>query len=142
MIGRRIGIGMIGNKLKGFTHYFSLNNKNSVIIAFRPSLTPGYMSLSPYINDKHGNAIYEFSDNTFEVQCKSRTKIEVNIFKRHVDFEFKNETNVKKYKYSFKRPRVPIWREVGTSIGGEDNSSGDYGGRATQRMTLHAKLYT
>lgn len=45
------------NKIGGFTNYFSANNRQSVLYAWRPDKTYNRIQVTPYVNDKKGGFI-------------------------------------------------------------------------------------
>jgi hypothetical protein len=128
------------NKLKGVTCAASANNKSTVMVGFRPSNIDGFMVVTPYINDRKERAKYEPLGSGFVVECNKKFKVKINIYSKQTQFIFEQGNNKRSYTYKFKRPFFPIWREVGTWMGGANNEPGRFGGYATQYMEIQARL--
>lgn len=130
------------NKLKGVTAAFSANNRNTVMVGWRPSNIDNFMVLTPYINTRKGKAKFEDRSSGFVVECNKPFTVDIRIYSRQTQFTFKQGDIERKYTYRFKRPFPTIWREVGTWIGGENNDpyGQPFGGAATQYMKIEARI--
>jgi len=121
------------NKLKGVTNFFSANNKQSVMLAWRPVKDAlNTFDIFAYVNQKNGDFSYSWLghvmagiEETFWLEWEKSKAI----------FGWKNETY---WEEEIKRPCV--MRGIGTWIGGENNSKGEFGGVASQDMSLIAKM--
>lgn len=122
-------------KIKGITHFFSPNNKRSLMLAFNLEDDTETYSLTAYTNDEKrtGKAFLRsekvpyVAGQRFKCICvMGRRKAKYQIY---VDDELKLEVI-----HPFKRARTV--REVGTYAGGADNAAGPYGGEARKRMQM------
>ena len=123
------------NKLKGLTYFFSANNRCSALIGWRPAKAENTFEVMPYTNDRKGR--FQFSPGIL-VYAGEMVYAESYIGPNHVEYRLKYYGVETSYKHDFNRPWLRVFREVGTSIGGANNSPGKYGGYATQDMKLWA----
>lgn len=121
------------NKLKGLTHAFSLNNHTTAMLAWRPAHKLHTMEVAAYTNDKNGDWMIgpwktiACGDKGI-ASCKFDQGVaKYSIILPHHEVDF----------VTHPFPQCAMMREVGTSIGGADNSPGPYGGKATQAMKLY-----
>lgn len=122
------------NKLKGITWAFSANNKCSAMTAWRPGKLENVFEITAYTNDRRGG--WTITGDPVEVYAGEVFYCDVTIFDDAVRYEVSYFGNVTEYVHPWHRPWLPYYRETGTWIGGEDNSPGPYGGKATQYMEM------
>ena len=121
-------------KLKGITHFFSLNDHRSCMIAFNYGDEYETYNLTAYTNDKSYPKGW-FASGQIIVESKE-----------HFEFENLFGENCMHYSGSSESGLVldeihqintfRLGREVGTSPGGKNNSPGPYGGRAFKDMSM------
>lgn len=119
------------NKLKGLTCYFSANNYNSAMIAWRPGSKDNVFEVFAYTN-------YPGSEwktgPIVKVEAGQKLHFQARIDRKQVAY------NIEEKKITHPFRRCWFYREVGTSIGGADNSPGPYGGKATQEMKIYVNF--
>lgn len=121
------------NKLKGLTSYFSPNNRHSAMIAWRPSPEMNLFEITGYTNypgkkAQHSGlkSLKAFAGEEIFFTCT------INAFSVY----YRIECGERQVEIEHKFWKRWIYREVGTSIGGANNSPGPYGGKATQNMKI------
>ena len=124
------------NKLKGLTYFFSSNNRCSALIAWRPGKRENVFEVTAYTNDKRGG--FTVTGQPVEVYAGELVYADCYISPNRVHYTISYFGVETKYEHDFSRPWLKVFREVGTSIGGANNSPGKYGGYATQDMKLWA----
>ena len=129
------------NKGKGVTWYLSWNDCSSAMIAWRPSGEKYVFDLMPYTNPGCGKWIT--TRNPVQVYAGEVAYARAITNRREVYYEIDYFGNITEYKHEWRRPWPWIAREVGTSVGGANNSPGPYGGKASQDMKIEAafRLY-
>lgn len=129
------------NKLAGITSAFSANNKRSAMIAWRPADAPNTFLLTAYTNDKKGGwqhgrtgleAITVHAGETF----KAEVFINEELLRYEADYRIITARGEFWCNHKFDKPLFNFYRRIGTWIGGANNSPGDFGGEASQDMSL------
>lgn len=121
------------NKGKGVTGYFSANNNNTAMIAWRPAKdSPGFIEIAAYTNDRSGGLEVTPLGKIFHGVNAS---VDIYTYSRSVHYVYMG----KEVRHDF--DGAWLYRETGTWIGGANNSPGKYGGEATQTMGMYASLY-
>lgn len=129
------------NKLAGITSAFSANNKRSAMIAWRPADEEGVFLLTAYTNDKAGGfqagmsgmrAIAVEAGKEFSAHCY----IIEELFRHEAQYKIVTDAGEFWCNHKFDNPWLPVYRRVGTWIGGADNSPGPFGGAASKEMSL------
>ena len=122
------------NKLKGLAYYFGLNNHRSAMIAWRPSERENTFEVTAYTNNKRGG--WKTTGNPVEVVAGEVFYASGNITGRLVEYSITSYGRTSLYTHPWDKVWLNVYREVGTSIGGANNSPGPYGGEATQDMKM------
>ena len=104
------------------------------MIAWRPADLKNVFDVTAYTNDQRGGFVV--TGEPVHVHAGEVCYASGSILKRYVDYTITYFGNTTPYRHDFRRPWFRVWREVGTSIGGADNSPGPYGGEATQHMEM------
>ena len=122
------------NKLKGVTDYFSPNNRNSALIAWRWGVAPNTFQLTAYTNQKDGS--WTITGKPVTIYAGEVAYCQAITNRKNVYYEIEYFGNTTEYNHKWKRPWLWVAREVGTWIGGENNSPGPYGGEAAKDMSI------
>lgn len=122
------------NKAKMISWFFSFNDCHSAGFAWRPADEEFVFDLTAYTNPKCGE--WMTTGAPVKIYAGEMAYTRCRAGKRIVEYEIEYYGNVSKYSHSWKRPWPWLCREVGTSIGGANNSPGPYGGKATQAMKM------
>jgi len=126
------------NKLKGLTAYFGPNNRHSVIIGWRPTDEKNVFELTPYTNYPRSAATYEREG--IKVRAGEEVFFECDINAFSADYVIKTDSGaILRATHNFWKRW--IYREIGTSIGGANNSPGEFGGKATQEMKIEIDFF-
>lgn len=120
-------------KLAGLTRFFSANNKQSAMYAFRFGEEEETYELAAYLNDSAGQRIVS---NPIVIRtgvyaqgfCSFENENHVRFWARQEDESYLN------FQHGFRRPK--LMRRVGTYPGGRNNSEGPHGGRAVKAMQI------
>lgn len=126
------------NKLKGLTWYFSSNKRCSAMIVWRPGKLENVFEITAYTNDKRGN--FTVTGNPVEVYAGENFQASAEFGRRAIQYNISSFGRTSIYTHAWRRPWLRIYREVGTYVGGANNSPGQYGGQATQPMKMWAKF--
>ena len=120
------------NKIKGVTSWATTNDRNSAMVAWRPADEQGVFEVCAYTNypgrqRQTGQAI--------KIRAGERLDFECKIYARKAQYRFTMQGHVlgiagHDYRAAW------LYREIGTSFGGANNSAGLYGGAATQKMVM------
>ncbi len=122
------------NKGIGFTAALSANNKNAVFVGWRPSTQkPFTIEVVAYVNDQ--NRSWNISEILY-VRPIDTITLEVGLEKDSVNYTLSGGVRVIKGTLPWRRPWYRYYRRSGTWIGGANNSPGQYGGEATQRIII------
>jgi len=119
------------NKLKGLTRYIGANNHHSAIIAWRPAEERGVFEVAAYTNYPGARWIV---GELVKAKAGEKVHFEAVIYKRKVQYKIQSSLTGHDFR------RCTIMREIGTSIGGANNSPGEYGGKATQEMKIEVEM--
>lgn len=104
------------NKLKGLTYFFGPNNRRSAMIAWRPGKLEGVIEVTAYTNDKRGgwkttgHPVEVYVDQVFTASC--------NLKAREAWYYISSYGRTTLYTHLWDAPRLKVFREVGTWIGG------------------------
>lgn len=129
------------NKLAGITSAFSANNKRSAMIAWRPADVENTFLLTAYTNDRAGgfeagmsgmSAIAVKAGERFRAQCY----IAEELFRHEAEYKIFTTSGELWCNHRFDAPWLPLYRQVGTWMGGADNSPGPFGGAASKDMSI------
>ncbi len=115
------------NKLKGLTAYWSTNNRQTAMFAWRPDSTAYTIQVTAYTNDKKGGWT---AGPPVRVRCGDLFTGIINWTSRKASYQYGEESVI----HDLRRPYVT--RETGTWIGGGNNSEGPYGGQAHKEMKV------
>ena len=137
------------NKLCGMTGAFSRNNRRTAYIAWRPADIENTFLVTAYTNDKKGGFMWGWQGeanrylNAITVKANEEFTGACTMFKKNGQNYLSYELLRPKYPNHplvIEHPFDPSWhrfyRQVGTWMGGADNSPGPYGGGAHKKMKL------
>lgn len=130
-------------KLTGMTAFFSWNDHNAGMFAFRPTDAEGVMAVTGYTNDRKGNRTVGRKSILFkEVEVGQRFygKGMLNatwpIAADSIDYFLDTPAGTWSASHRFDMPFLPLYRQIGTYWGGFNNSPGPYGGAAPWDASL------
>src|SRR6056297_167372 len=128
-------------KLTGITAAFSLNNRRSALIAFRPTDVPNVFAVTAYTNDRKGGR--QIGGTGFKIatvkageQFSGRVRFEQYLFTDAVEYYIDTPGGTFTATHDLQRPWHCLYREISPWWGGADNSPGSYGGAAPKDATL------
>jgi len=128
-------------KLTGITAAFSLNNRRSALIAFRPTDVPDVFAITAYTNDKKGGR--QIGGQGFKIatvkageQFSGHVRFEQYLFTDAVEYYIDTPTGTFTATHDFERPWYCLYREITPWWGGANNEPGSYGGAAPKDATL------
>jgi hypothetical protein len=126
-------------KLKGITHFFSVNSHRTIMIAFRFGVEPGTYELTAYTNDKSYAKGWHSSGSV--IVSEGEVFSFEAIFDGPRKVHYKGSTEGGQYLDEVHTIRkFTLCREVGTFAGGDNNSPGPYGGKAVKEMSINLKF--
>ncbi len=128
-------------KLTGITAAFSLNNRRSALIAFRPTDVPDVFAITAYTNDRKGGR--QIGGPGFKIatvkageQFSGRVRFEQYPFTDAVEYYIDTPDGTFTATHDFERPWHNLYREITPWWGGANNSPGNYGGAAPKNARL------
>lgn len=128
-------------KLTGITAAFSLNNRRSALIAWRPTDVPDTFAITAYTNDSKGS--WKIGGPGFKIatvkageQFSGRVRFEQYLFTDAVEYYIDTLSGTFTATHDFDKPWHCLYREIGPWWGGANNEPGDYGGAAPKDATL------
>ena len=128
-------------KLTGITSAFSLNNKRSALIAFRPTDVPDVFAITAYTNDSKGG--WKIGGPGFKIatvkageEFSGRMRFEQYLFTNAVSYYIDTPSGTFTATHDFDTPWHCLYREITPWWGGANNSPGPYGGAAPKDATL------
>lgn len=129
------------NKLFGRTAFFTANNKNSNIIAFRPSDEDQVMEVGPYTNGAEGSFEFEDRSNVFRVHTGEWFENHCSVVGDSAFYTIWTATDTLSWTHTYQKSRWPFFRDTGTWMGGRNNDKKGlpFGGEASQPMRLWIK---
>ena len=104
------------------------------MIAWHPGKLENTCEVTAYTNDKKGR--WRVSGDPVTVYAGEVFYCNGTLYDDAVLYEIEYFGNIREYTHAWKKPWLRLYREVGTSIGGANNSPGRFGGKASQRMKM------
>lgn len=135
------------NKLAMLTQIYTPNNYLAYGAGFMPGNFKNKILVTPYTNYPGSDWQTKRSDSlavdTYDkLQGAEALHGVVRRKRNRVDYTFGYKGESLSLSHNFKLPwwALPIFRRTGTYMGGENNSQGEYGGKASQKMKLWLKF--
>lgn len=117
------------NKLVGITKAWTANNNHSAMIAWRPASERFVFEVCGYTNYP---GVGWKAGPPVKILAGERFYFEGRIWKNAAKYQIENE----RVEHPFSRHWLPVYREITPWIGGKNNEPGQYGGKASQAMSL------
>lgn len=122
------------NKLLGLTQFYTFNNYNAAMIAFKWGNEPNTFKIAGYTN--HPSSQFQWSEDlefTGDLMAHGSCVFVGN----EAHYTLQCQDKVITWNTPFKRSSRWLMRRVGTSMGGANNSPGKYGGKSLKSFYLH-----
>lgn len=121
-------------KLKGLTRFFSPNNKQSAMFAFRFDKEPEHYQVAAYTNDEDGRFV---ASNYVTIEAQHDSIAAKCVFDSEGYAHYTASTQGGEYINAKHRLKpFKLSRRIGTYAGGYDNAPGEFGGRAVKEMSI------